>query len=403
VGNDLESAWSGILSGRSGAGTITQFEATEEYGTRIACEVKGFDPLAYLEPKQAKRNDRFVQFAIAVAEEAMVSAGLDQPEAREAIPRERFGVIIGSGIGGMYTFEDQTKVLITKGPKRVSPFFVPMFIPDMASGMVSIRFGAQGPNYATVSACASSGHALGDALRILQRGDADVMLAGGSEAAVTPLCIAGFSSMKAMSTRNDDPTAASRPFDAGRDGFVIGEGAGAMVLETLEHAQARGATILAELAGYGASADAYHITAPEPTGAGARFAMQAALDDAGASPEDVDYINAHGTSTPHNDAMETAAIKSVFGERAYEVVVGSTKSMVGHLLGAAGATEAIFCSLAIRDKKIPPTINFSDPDPLCDLDYAHNRVVERPVALALSNSFGFGGHNVTLAIRRWEG
>ncbi|NNM06796.1 MAG: beta-ketoacyl-ACP synthase II [Gemmatimonadetes bacterium] len=402
VGNDLESAWSSLLSGTSGAGPITQFDATEEYATRIAHEVKGFDPTQYMERKQVKRNDRFVQFAVAVADEAMASAGLGDPEARKDLRPERFGVIFGSGIGGMYTFEDQTRVLVTKGPKRVSPFFVPMFIPDMASGMVSIRFGAKGPNYATVSACASSGHALGDALRILQRGDADVMLAGGTEAAVTPLCIAGFCSMKAMSTRNDDPTAASRPFDAGRDGFVIGEGAGAMVLETLEHAQARGATILAELAGYGASADAYHITAPEPSGAGAQFAMQAALDDAGANPEDVDYINAHGTSTPHNDAMETTAIKAVFGEHAHETVVGSTKSMVGHLLGAAGATEAIFCLLAIRDGKVPPTINFSEADPACDLDYAHNRVVERPVALALSNSFGFGGHNVTLAVRRWE-
>ncbi len=402
VGNDLETAWAGLLSGTSGAGAITQFETNEEYATRIACEVKGFDPGEYLDPKEVKRNDRFVQFAIAVADEAMESAGLALPEAREDIPPERFGVIIGSGIGGMYTFEDQAKVIVTKGPKRVSPFFVPMFIPDMAAGMVSIRFGLKGPNYATVSACASSGHALGDALRILQRGDADVMLAGGTEAAVTPLSIAGFSSMRAMSRRNDDPEAASRPFDAGRDGFVIGEGAGAMVLETLEHAQARGATILAELVGYGASADAYHITAPEPTGAGARFAMQAALKDAGAEPHDVDYINAHGTSTPHNDAMETTAIKTVFGDYAKDLVVSSTKSMVGHLLGAAGALEGIVCTLVTREGKIPPTINYSDPDPVCDLDYAPNRLVERPVALALSNSFGFGGHNVTLAIRRWE-
>lgn len=402
VGNDLESAWAALLSGTSGAGTITRFDATEDFGTRIACEVKGFDPLKYLAPKEVKRNDRFVQFAIAVAEEAMVSAGLGTPESRENIPSERFGVIFGSGIGGMYTFEDQTRVLITKGPKRVSPFFVPMFIPDMASGMVSIRFGARGPNYATVSACASSGHAIGDALRILQRGDADVMLAGGTEAAVTPLSIAGFSSMRAMSTRNDDPLTASRPFDAGRDGFVIGEGAGAMVLETLEHARSRGAPILGEVAGYGASADAYHMTAPEPTGVGARFAMQAALKDAGAEPEDVDYVNAHGTSTPHNDAMETAAIKSVFGDHARKLVVGSTKSMVGHLLGAAGAAEGIICALVTREGRIPPTINFSEPDPVCDLDYCHNRVEERPVALALSNSFGFGGHNVTLAIRRWE-
>jgi 3-oxoacyl-[acyl-carrier-protein] synthase II len=402
VGNDVQTAWGNLLSGVSGGCTITQFEATDDFATRIACEVKGFDPTAYLGPKEAKRTDRFVQFAIAVADEAMASAALAQPEDREGISPERFGVLFGSGIGGMYTFEDQTRVLVTKGPKRVSPFFVPMFIPDMASGMVSIRFGAKGPNYATVSACASSGHALGDALRILQRGDADVMLAGGTEAAITPLCIAGFSSMKAMSTRNDDPSSASRPFDAGRDGFVIGEGAGALVLETLEHAQARGAPILAELAGYGASADAYHITAPEPSGAGARFAMEAALRDAGAGPEDVDYINAHGTSTPHNDAMETAAIKAVFGEHAGKVVVGSTKSMIGHLLGAAGATEGIICALATRDGKIPPTINFSEPDPECDLDYAHNRMVERPVTLALSNSFGFGGHNVTLAVRRWE-
>jgi len=403
VGNDLDTTWTELLSGTSGAGTITRFDATEDFATRIACEVKGFDPLQYLGAKEVRRADRFVQLAIAAAEEAMESAGLGLPEARKDIPPERFGVIFGSGIGGMYTFEDQTRVLVTKGPKRVSPFFVPMFIPDMAAGMVSIRFGAMGPNYATVSACASSGHALGDALRILQRGDADVMLAGGTEAAITPLCIAGFSSMRAMSTRNDDPASASRPFDAGRDGFVIGEGAGATVLETLEHAQARGATILAELAGYGASADAYHMTAPEPTGAGAGFAMLAALRDAGAEPQDVDYINAHGTSTPHNDVMETTAIKSVFGDSAKELVVSSTKSMVGHLLGAAGATEAIICALVTRDGKIPPTINFSDPDPACDLDYAHNRVVEGPVALALSNSFGFGGHNVTLAIRRWEG
>jgi len=402
VGNGLEAAWPALLSGTSGCNIITQFDATEDFGTRIACEVKGFDPTEYLARKEVKRNDRFVQFAVAVADEAMASAGLATPEDRADIQAERFGVIFGSGIGGMYTFENQTRVLVTKGPKRVSPFFVPMFIPDMASGMVSIRHGAKGPNYATVSACASSGHAIGDAMRILQRGDADMMLAGGTEAAVTPLCIAGFASMKAMSTRNDDPATASRPFDAGRDGFVIGEGAGALVLETLEHAEARGAQILAELAGYGASADAYHITAPEPTGSGAQFAMKAALVDAGAQPEDVDYINAHGTSTPHNDAMETAAIKAVFGDHARTVQVSSTKSMVGHLLGAAGATEAIFCALTTREGKIPPTINFFDADPDCDLDYAHNRLVEKPVNFAISNSFGFGGHNVTLAIRRWE-
>lgn len=402
VGNDLASTWDALLSGVSGAGTITQFDATEEFATRIACEVKGFDPSRYLEAKEVKRNDRFVQFAIAVADEAMEAAGLADRADRDGIPPSRFGVLFGSGIGGMRTFEEQCRVLITKGAKRVSPFFVPMFIPDMASGMVSIRFGAQGPNYATVSACASSAHAVGDAIRILQRGDADVMLAGGTEAAITPLCIAGFSSMRAMSTRNQEPETASRPFDAGRDGFVIAEGAGALVLETLEHARARGAPILAELAGYGASGDAYHITAPEPNGAGAQLAMRHALRDAGAEPWEVDYVNAHGTSTPHNDAMETAAIKAVFGDHARKMIVGSTKSMVGHLLGAAGAVETVISAMVTREGKIPPTINFFDPDPECDLDYGHNRTEERPVRLALSNSFGFGGHNVTLAVRRWE-
>jgi 3-oxoacyl-[acyl-carrier-protein] synthase II len=402
VGKDVRSSWEALLSGKSGAGPITLFEATEDYATRIACEVKGFDPSEYLERKEAKRNDRFVQLAIAAADEAMAGAGLLSPEDRAGIPSDRFGVIIGSGIGGMQTFEDNCGALVLKGPKRVSPFFVPMFIPDMAAGQVSIRFGAQGPNYATVSACASSGHALGDALRILQRGDADVMLAGGTEASITPLTIAGFAAMKAMTRRNDDPETASRPFDATRDGFLIGEGAAAMVLERLEHAQGRGATILAELVGYGASGDAYHITAPEPNGAGAQIAMRGALADAGVEPTDVDYINAHGTSTLHNDAMETMAIKSVFGDHAHELAVSSTKSMVGHLLGAAGATEAVICALAVQEGKIPPTINYSEPDPVCDLDYTPNKMVERPVGLALSNSFGFGGHNVSLLIRRWE-
>ena len=402
VGTDLKSSWEGLLSGASGAGPITHFNATEEYATRIACEVKGFDPAQFLDRKEVKRNDRFVQFAIAAADEAMGMAGLLKAEDRDGIAPDRFGVIIGSGIGGIQTFEDNCGALIQKGPRRVSPFFVPMFIPDMAAGQVSIRFGAQGPNYATVSACASSGHALGNALRILQRGDADIMLAGGTEASITPLTIAGFSSMKAMSTRNEDPETASRPFDAGRDGFIIGEGAGAMVLETLEHARARGATILAELAGYGASGDAYHITAPEPTGAGARIAMRDALKDGGFRTEEVDYINAHGTSTPHNDLMETNAIKTLFGDHAYEVVVSSTKSMVGHLLGAAGATEAVISAMVTREGKIPPTINFSEADPDCDLNYAHNQLVERPVRLAISNSFGFGGHNVSLLIRKWE-
>jgi 3-oxoacyl-[acyl-carrier-protein] synthase II len=403
VGNDLRSSWAALLAGRSGAGPISQFEATEEFATRIACEVKGFDPSRYLEAKEIKRNDRFVQFAIAVADEAMGMAGLREEADRAGVPPARFGVLFGSGIGGMYTFEEQCRILISRGAKRVSPFFVPMFIPDMASGMVSIRYGAQGPNYATVSACASSAHAVGDALRILQRGDADVMLAGGTEAAITPLCIAGFSSMRAMSTRNDEPETASRPFDAGRDGFVIGEGAGALVLETLEHAQGRGAAILAELVGYGASGDAYHITAPEPSGLGAQLAMRQALQDAGAEPEEVGYINSHGTSTPHNDIMETRAIKAVFRDHGPRMVVGSTKSMVGHLLGAAGAVETVIAAMVTKEGKIPPTINFSEPDPECDLDYGHNRLEERPVGLALTNSFGFGGHNVTLAVRRWGG
>jgi 3-oxoacyl-[acyl-carrier-protein] synthase II len=402
VGNDLPSSWEALLSGESGAGPITHFEATEDFATRIACEVSGFDPADYLDRKEIKRNDRFVQFSIAAAEEAMQAAGLLAPEKRQQVAPERFGVIFGSGIGGMHTFEENCRALLEKGAKRVSPFFVPMFIPDMAAGQVSIRFGAQGPNYATVSACASSGHALGDALRILQRGDADIMLAGGTEASITPLTIAGFSSMKAMSTRNHDPTAASRPFDVGRDGFIIGEGAGAMVLETLEHARARGAEILAEFAGYGASGDAYHITAPEPSGRGAQIAMRMALADAGVETTEVDYVNAHGTSTPHNDAMETAAIKALFGAHAYEMVLSSTKSMVGHLLGAAGATEAVISAMVVREGKIPPTINLSDPDPACDLDYTPNRMVERAARIAISNSFGFGGHNVTLLIRRWE-
>jgi 3-oxoacyl-[acyl-carrier-protein] synthase II len=402
VGNDLPSSWKALLSGASGAGTITHFEATEDFATRIACEVKGFDPGDYLDRKEIKRNDRFVQFSIAAADEAMQAAGLLAPENRQRVAPERFGVIFGSGIGGMHTFEENCRALLEKGAKRVSPFFVPMFIPDMAAGQVSIRFGARGPNYATVSACASSGHALGDALRILQRGDADLMLTGGTEASITPLTIAGFSSMKAMTTRNHDPKAASRPFDAGRDGFIIGEGAGAMVLETLEHARARGAEILAELAGYGASGDAYHITAPEPSGRGAQIAMRMALADAGVETTEVDYVNAHGTSTPHNDAMETAAIKALFGAHAHEMALSSTKSMVGHLLGAAGATEAVISAMVVREGKIPPTINFSDPDPDCDLDYTPNQTVERAARIAISNSFGFGGHNVTLLIRRWE-
>ncbi len=398
VGIGTESAWEALLAGRSGGGVITHFDATEDFATRIACEVKGFDPSLVLDPKEVRRYDRFVQFAMVAADEAMESSGLSGPP--EGVPSERFGVIFGSGIGGIGTFEEQCKILLTRGPKRVSPFFVPMFIPDIAPGLISIRYGARGANYTTVSACASSAHAIGEATRTIQRGDADVILAGGTEATITELTVAGFSAMKAMSTRNDEPETASRPFDSTRDGFVMGEGAGALVLESLETAEARGAPILAEVRGYGLSADAYHITAPDPEGSGAKHAMRMALADGGAQPEEVDYVNAHGTSTPHNDRTETAAIRAVLGERADEVVVGSTKSMTGHLLGAAGALEAIVCALAIRDGRVPPTINLSNPDPDCDLDYASDGARDLPVKLALTNSFGFGGHNVSLAIGR---
>lgn len=401
VGNDVPSTWDALLAGRSGGGPITHFETTEDWATRIACEVKEFDPSGVLEPKEARRYDRFSQFALAASVEAMVMAGFGDG-APSGVDLHRFGVIYGSGIGGIATLEEQAKLLMERGPRRISPFFIPMFIPDIAAGLISIRFGARGPNYATVSACASSAHAIGDAVRVLERGDADVMIAGGSEATITPLTIAGFAAMKAMSTRNDDPARASRPFDATREGFVIGEGAATLVLETLEHARARGATILGEVAGYGASGDAYHITQPVEDHAGAQHAMRVALADAGASPEEVDYVNAHGTSTPHNDRNETIAIKAVLGGRAREIVVGSTKSMTGHLLGASGALEAVICLQVCREGRIPPTANYAHPDPDCDLDYAVEGVVERDVRLALSNSFGFGGHNVCLALRRWD-
>ena len=401
VGNDVPSTWDALLAGETGAGPITIFETTEQFPTRIACEVKNFDPLAFLEKKEARRYDRFAQFGVGAAVEAMRDAGLvGEPE---GVAPERFGVIFGSGIGGISTMEAQHDQLRDRGPGRVSPFFIPMFIPDIAAGLISIRFGAKGPNYATVSACASGAHAIGDAFRFIERGDADVMIAGGGEATITPLAVAGFASMKALSTRNDDPAAASRPFDAGRDGFVIGEGAGCVVLEALETAGARGATIIAEVVGYGVSADAHHITMPAPEGEGAQHAMRMAMDDAGVSAEDVDYINAHGTSTQANDRNETAAIKQVLGESAYSMIVGSTKSMTGHLLGAAGGVEAVVTALVCQQGRIPPTINLTDPDPDCDLDYGTHGVVERRVDVALSNSFGFGGHNACLAIRAWGG
>ena len=401
VGNDVPSTWAALLAGESGAGPITRFETTEEFVTRIACEVKNFDPLAFLDKKEARRYDRFAQFGVGAAVEAMRDAGLTGPP--EGVTAERFGVIFGSGIGGISTMEAQHDVIRERGPSRVSPFFIPMFIPDIAAGLISIRFGANGPNYATVSACASGAHAIGDAFRFIGRGDADIMIAGGAEATLTPLAVSGFASMKALSTRNDDPKAASRPFDSGRDGFVVGEGAGCVIMEALETAVARGATIVAEMVGYGVSADAYHITMPAPEGKGAQHAMRMAMDDAGVSAGDVDYINAHGTSTQANDRNETAAIKQVLGDAAYSVIVGSTKSMTGHLLGAAGGVEAVVTALVCQQGRMPPTINLTDPDPDCDLDYAPHGVVERPVEVALSNSFGFGGHNACLAFRAWGG
>ena len=401
VGNDVQSNWESLLAGRSGAAPITQFDPPSDFPVRFACELKGFDPGLYMERKEAKRTDRYAQIAMAGAVQAMTEAGLS--EGLEGIDAERTGVLIGSGIGGIATFEDQHARFIEKGPARVSPFFVPMFIADIASGIVSIRYGAKGPNYATVSACASGAHAIGNAFRSIQVDEADIMITGGTEATVTPMTMAGFAALTALSERNDSPETASRPFDATRDGFVLGEGAGILVLEELEHARRRGAKIIAELVGFGQTADAYHITAPAVGGEGAARAMRMALRSAGAKPEEVDYVNAHGTSTPANDTNETAAIKTVLGERAYQVVVGSTKSMTGHTLGAAGGVEAVISALVCQNGIIPPTINYSTPDPDCDLNYGTTGAVEGPVRLVLSNSFGFGGHNVCLAVRRWDG
>ena len=400
VGNDVSSTWESLLSGVSGTDTIQAFDPSD-LDVRLASEVKDFDPGLYMDRKEIKRTDRFTQFAIAATEQAMKSAGYEDGSAPDVDP-DRFGVITGSGIGGIITLEEQHRTLLDRGPSRVSPFFVPMFIADMAPGLISMRYSAKGPNYPTVSACASSGHAIGNAFRLIRDGVCDVVITGGSEAAVTPLTMAGFASMKALSTRNDSPETASRPFDAHRDGFVLGEGCGMVILEDLELAQARGAEIIAEVIGYGLTADAYHMTAPAPEGEGAQRAMRAALEDGDLDPTDVDYINAHGTSTPHNDATETLAIKQVFGDHAYELVVSSTKSMTGHTLGAAGGVEFAITALITAEGKIPPTINFSEADPECDLNYAHNEVVERDVKVGLTNSFGFGGHNACLAVRKWE-
>jgi len=394
VGNSTETTWASLLAGKSGAAPITKFDASK-YQVRFACEVKGFDPLAYMDKKEARRYDLFVQYALGAAHQAVTQAGL---EGRFPDP-ERTGVIIGSGIGGMQTFEEQCSVFLTKGPDRVSPFFVPMFIPDIAAGLVSIRYGLKGPNFCTVSACASSAHAVGESYELIKEGKANCMVTGGAEAAITGLTIAGFQNMKALSSRNDAPEQASRPFDKDRDGFVLGDGAAVVVLESLTHARNRGATILGEVLGYGLSADAHHMTQPAPKGEGAQRAMKDCLADGKIDPTTVDYINAHGTSTELGDIAETEAVKAVFGDHARKLVFGSSKSMTGHLLGGAGGLEFVVSLLAARTGKIPPTINQVTPDPDCDLDSAPNVTVERPVRVALSNSFGFGGHNVTLAVR----
>jgi len=397
LGIGTEQTWQGLLAGRSGAGPITLFDASL-HSTRFACEVKGFDPLAWLEKKDVKKVDRFMQFAIAASDLAMKDAAF------AVLPSEagRVGVFIGSGIGGFATIEREHEALLKGGPRKISPFFIPAAIINLASGWVSIRTGAKGPNSATATACASGAHALGDSFRLIQRGDADAMIAGGSEAAITPLGVGGFCSMRALSTRNDAPEKASRPFDRDRDGFVIGEGSGILVLEELEHARRRGARIYAEIVGYGTSGDAYHITAPSEDGDGAVRVMRATLEDAGVEPSVVDYINVHGTSTPRGDAVETVATKTVFGDHARRLALSSTKSMTGHLLGASGGLEAGITALALRDQVLPPTINHDNPDPECDLDCVPNQARKAEVRYAISNSFGFGGTNGALLFKRFE-
>jgi beta-ketoacyl-acyl-carrier-protein synthase II len=395
LGSDVEGFWSRLVAGDSGIGPVTRFDASK-YDTRIAGEVKDFRPEEYMDRKEARRTDLFVQYALGGTRNAVAHSGV-----QGAVDPDRYGVVVGSGIGGIATLEDQHRQLLERGPGRVSPFFIPMMISDMASGQISIQYGAKGPNYCTVSACASGAHAVGEAFRIIQGDEADVMITGGAEATVTPLSFAGFCSMKAMSTRNDEPVRASRPFDSQRDGFVMGEGAGILVLEELEHARKRGVKILAEVIGYGATGDAHHMTAPAPEGEGAARAMRAAIRDSGLPLEAFDYLNAHGTSTPLNDKFETQAIKSVFGAKASQLAVSSTKSMTGHLLGAAGGLETIICVLALDRQILPPTINYENPDPDCDLDYVPNTARKVELRAALSNSLGFGGHNVTLALSRY--
>ncbi|MDQ6771086.1 MAG: beta-ketoacyl-ACP synthase II, partial [Gemmatimonadota bacterium] len=398
VGNDVATTWRSLIEGKSGTAPITKFDASN-FPVKFAAEVKGFNPLDYMDRKEAKRADQYTQYAVAASRQAMTDANLVQ---RNGMDPDRIGVIIGSGIGGLKSFEEQHDVYRERGVGKISPFFIPMFIADIAAGIVSMMFNAKGPNYATVSACATSAHAIGDAYRTIQYGDADIMITGGAEATVTPMAIGGFANMKALSERNDSPETASRPFDATRDGFVMGEGAGIVILEELEHALGRGAKIYAEIVGYGATGDAYHLTAPAPDGEGAQRAMKRALKDAGLEPKDIQYINAHGTSTPANDFNETRAIKAVFGEEAKKVNVSSTKSATGHMLGAAGAVEAVISAMVVGSGVIPPTINYHHPDPELDLNYTPNTSVKRDVNAVLSNSFGFGGHNTTLAIKRFK-
>jgi 3-oxoacyl-[acyl-carrier-protein] synthase II len=397
LGTGTEETWKGLCDGRSGVGPISRFDSTE-FSTKIAAEVKDFDPLRWFDKKDLKKMDFFIYYAVAAADFAMKQSGLIiDPELSE-----RVGVFIGSGIGGFTVIEREHKALLEGGPRKISPFFIPSSIINLAAGQVSIRFGARGPNSAPCTACSSGAHAVGDAFRVISRGDADAMICGGSEAAITPMGVGGFAAMRALSTRNDEPMRASRPFDAERDGFVVGEGAGVLVLEELEYAKRRGAKIIAELAGYGMSGDAFHITLPPDDGRGAHRVMLNALTDAGVKPEEVGYINAHGTSTPPNDRIESYAIKQLFGAHAKNIAVSSTKSMIGHLLGAAGAVEAGIASLVVERGILPPTINYENPDPECDLDYVPNQMRKKDVRYALSNSFGFGGTNAALLFKRYE-
>ncbi|WP_438421601.1 beta-ketoacyl-ACP synthase II [Bacillus siamensis] len=396
LGNDAETSWKNAISGVSGIGPITRVES-DEYPAKVAAELKDFNIENYMDKKEARKMDRFTQYAVVAAKMAVEDAGLNITE--EIAPR--VGVWVGSGIGGLETLESQFEIFLTKGPRRVSPFFVPMMIPDMATGQISIALGAKGVNSCTVTACATGTNSIGDAFKVIQRGDADAMITGGTEAPLTRMSFAGFSANKALST-NPDPKTASRPFDKNRDGFVMGEGAGIIVLEELEHALARGANIYGEIVGYGSTGDAYHITAPAQDGEGGARAMQEAIKDAGIKPEEIDYINAHGTSTYYNDKYETKAIKTVFGDHAYKLAISSTKSMTGHLLGAAGGIEAIFSVMAIKDSVIPPTINIETPDEECDLDYVPDKAREQDVNIVLSNSLGFGGHNATLIFKKYQ-